>query len=82
MSDQFSDELKKAIEKGFVIVDEQARTATVGADLADYPDTAAGLLLLARDVSGHTAELTTRHGYTVALDPLCQEYLSQPPRSV
>lgn len=76
MSDQFSDELKKAIEKGFAVVDEQSRTARMGVNLDGYPRMVEGLLLLTRDVQGHTAELTKRHGYTVTLDPLCQEYLS------
>ena len=75
-NDQFSDELKKAIEKGFAVVDEESRTARMGVNLDGYPRTAEGMLLLTRDVQGHTAELTKRHGYTVTLDPLCQEYLS------
>ncbi|MDT5059980.1 MAG: hypothetical protein QOH63_439 [Acidobacteriota bacterium] len=74
--DQFSNELKKAIEKGFAVVNKQTRTATIGANLAGYSRTIWGILLLVRDVQGHTSELTMRHGYTVSCDPACHEYLS------
>jgi hypothetical protein len=59
-------------------VDEQSRTARMGVNLDSYPRTVEEIHLLTRDVQGHTAELTMRHGYIVTLDPLCQEYLSLP----
>jgi hypothetical protein len=65
MSDQFSDDLKQAIEEGFVVIDERTQTALVGANIASLPDTAEGILLLMRKISGLRAELSIRHGYTV-----------------
>lgn len=65
MNEQFSDELKQAIEEGFVVIDEQNRIAVVAANVSELPKTAEGLLLLLRRAMGLRAELTTRHGYTV-----------------
>ena len=65
MNDQFSDELKQAIEKGFVVIDERTRMALVGANVTRLPDTAEEILLLMRKLMGLRQELTIRHGYTV-----------------
>ncbi len=64
MNENFSDDLKKAIEEGFVILDEKHHFAIVGANAA-MPDSAEGILLLLHKRLGLTAELTLRHGYTV-----------------
>ena len=65
MNDQFSDELKQAIEEGFVVIDERTRMALVGGNVTRLPDTAEEILLLMRKLMGLRQELTIRHGYTV-----------------
>jgi len=39
MNDQFSDDLKKAIEESFVLIDQANRIAIVGANVSGLPDT-------------------------------------------
>lgn len=64
-NEQFSDDLKKAIEEGFVVIDDETRTAIVGANITGLPDTLERLLLLIKYCQGLSHELTIRHGYMV-----------------
>ena len=63
MNEEFSEDLKAAVTDGFVIMDEQTRTAIVGANVTRWPDTVEGTLLLIRRILGLRSELTMRHGY-------------------
>jgi hypothetical protein len=65
MNEKFSVELKKAIEEGFVLIDESRRIAVVAANITTLPEAAEDILLLLRRSLGLRAELTARHGYTV-----------------
>jgi len=63
MNDQFSDDLKKAIEESFVLIDQANRIAIVGANVSGLADTSRKNSC--STAQGLRAELTMRHGYVV-----------------
>lgn len=64
MSDErFSEDLKKAIEEGFVLIDERSRTATVG-EGRELPRAPEAILLHGKRVMGLRSELAEL-GYTL-----------------